>query len=56
MCDCSGVSWNGLAAGPHRYGSSCGKFGCCEHHPSHSEKMYTLMDAPVLRAGKTRTR
>lgn len=56
-CYCSGVTWGGLGkvtadgrpAKPagHRWGSSCGRFGVCEHHPSHSEKMYALLETPV---------
>ncbi len=46
-CRCSGVCGVGGAGIPHRYGSSMGRFGCCEHHPLHGEKMYALMDTPV---------
>lgn len=47
-CFCSGSHF------PHRYGSSLGRFGCCEHHPLASEKIYAIMDAPVRIAGRSR--
>lgn len=48
-CRCSGVCAVGGAGIPHRYGSSMGRFGVCEHHPMHATKMYELLEQPVRR-------
>ena len=56
LCRCHGVNWGTRenvkpehARPPHRRGSSCGRFGCCEHHPLASEKVYAIMSEPVRR-------